>query len=88
MQLFYPGLLPPITTGKPWPDLYGGELLTAYRASGAAKLSSWQWFVGWVVTTATRLFDGQAMLLLLGAPCAFACTMLALTALSREGTAR
>ena len=36
-----PGLLPPVALGRAWPDVYGPDLLPAYRASGAPTWIGW-----------------------------------------------
>lgn len=55
LQVRCPGLVPSITMGQPWPDVYGEHLLARYRSSSAAGGS----FVGWLAATVQRL-DGEA----------------------------
>lgn len=75
LQVRCPGLMPPIRPGRPWPDVYGADLLPAYRASTEAT-GAW---LGWVLSALHRLLDfygGNAFLLLV--PLAFAVVVLAL----------
>ena len=81
LQVRYPGLVPPIATGQPWPDVYGPELLPVYRASAAAH-ASW---LGWLSLSAARLLanvGAEALLLLM--PLAFCCLLLALPRLNKK----
>lgn len=73
MQVRCPGLLPPIALGRPWPDVYGPELLPAYRASGAPT------WIGWIGLTFSRLVGGAGVLTLVYmVPVVFCCLLLAI----------
>jgi hypothetical protein len=73
MQVRWPGLLPPIVPGRPWPDVYGPELLTAYRALGAPTWS------GWLSATVAQVAGGvSASSLLFLVPVCFGVLLLGL----------
>lgn len=72
LQVRCPGLMPPIRPGHAWPDVYGSEVLTAYRATSEAS-GSW---IGWL-QAASRHLPAETLVMLL-VPVAFAVGMLVL----------
>ena len=83
LQLRRPGLMPQVSLGRPWPDVYGPELLPAYRAAGAVH-GTWH---GWLQLTAARAGPSSSSALLLLAPFAFCAATLLLLARG-SGSAR